>query len=59
MEKILWHKNMNHIIVIVTASIENWLELWCQRNDIKLIGTKLELKDGKICKLFFQKLFWA
>ncbi len=46
MERIAWHKEQGHKIVIVSASIECWLKPWCDRNDLELIATKLEFQDG-------------
>ena len=44
-EKINWHKNQGHKVVVVSASIECWLRPWCERNNLELIATKLEIKD--------------
>ena len=46
MEKIAWHKEQGHKIVIVSASIECWLKPWCDRNNLDLVATKIETKDG-------------
>jgi phosphatidylglycerophosphatase C len=35
-------------IVIVSASIENWLQPCCTKNNIKLIATKLQIVDNKL-----------
>lgn len=35
-------------IVIVSASAENWLSGWCNELNISYIGTKLEVRQGKI-----------
>jgi phosphatidylglycerophosphatase C len=35
-------------IVIVSASIENWLQPCCIKNNIKLIATKLQIVDNKL-----------
>ncbi len=45
-EKIAWHKEQGHTIVIVSASIECWLKPWCDKNGLDLIATKIEMKDG-------------
>ena len=44
-EKINWHKNQGHKVVVVSASIEFWLRPWCEKNGLELIATKLEIKD--------------
>jgi HAD superfamily hydrolase (TIGR01490 family) len=46
MEKIAWHKEQGHKIVIVSASIECWLKPWCNENNLELIATKLDIKNG-------------
>ena len=46
MEKITWHKEQGHKIVIVSASIECWLKPWCDKHGLDLIATKLEIQDG-------------
>ncbi len=44
-ERINWHKNQGHKLVVVSASIECWLRPWCEKNGLELIATKLEIKD--------------
>ncbi|WP_148571065.1 HAD-IB family hydrolase [Aliarcobacter cryaerophilus] len=44
-EKINWHKNQGHKVVVVSASIDCWLRPWCEKNGLELIATKLEIKD--------------
>ncbi len=55
MEKIAWHKEQGHKIVIVSASIECWLKPWCNENHLDLIATKLEIKDNIITGKFLTK----
>ena len=55
MEKIAWHKEQGHKIVIVSASIECWLKPWCDKNDLDLIATKLEIHDGIVTGKFLTK----
>jgi HAD superfamily hydrolase (TIGR01490 family) len=54
-ERIYWHKKQNHKVIIVSASIEEWLEPWCQKNDLELLATKLEFKNGIVSGKFFTK----
>ena len=54
-EKIAWHQKQGHKIVIVSASIENWLKKWCDQKNIELIATQLEIKDGKVTGKFSTK----
>lgn len=51
-EKIKWHQQQGHEIVIVSASMENWLISWCEKNCINLISTKLEIKNSKLSGRF-------
>ncbi len=46
--KIKWHKKKNHQIVVVSASIENWVKPWCEMHNLKFIATKLEVSNKKI-----------
>lgn len=46
MEKIAWHKDQGHKVVIVSASIEFWLKPWCDKNDLGVIATKIEIQGG-------------
>ncbi len=55
MEKIVWYKEQGHKIVIVSASIECWLKPWCDENNLDLIATKLEIKDGIVTGKFLTK----
>ncbi|MDO9304259.1 MAG: HAD family hydrolase [Sulfuricurvum sp.] len=48
MEKISWHKEQGHKVVIVSASIECWLKPWCDKNGFDLIATKIEMHDGVV-----------
>lgn len=51
-EKIEWHQKQGHKVVIVSASIENWLQSWCAQNNLQLIATKLEIRNNKITGSF-------
>jgi len=46
MEKIAWHKEQGHKIVVVSASIECWLKPWCDKHDLELIATNIEMKNS-------------
>jgi phosphatidylglycerophosphatase C len=54
-EKIRWHQNQGHQVVIVSASIESWLRAWCDKNNIELIATRLEVKGRKLTGKFATK----
>ena len=55
MEKISWHKEQGHTVAVVSASIECWLKPWCDRNDLDLVATKIEIKDGLVTGRFLTK----
>ena len=42
----------NSEIVIVSASISNYLKIWCKSMNFKLISTELEVKDDKLTGKF-------
>jgi len=48
MMKIADHKKNGDIIVVVSASPEEWLRPWCNRNSVELIGTRLEVINDQI-----------
>lgn len=48
MQKIVWHQERGDKVVVVSASIECWLKPWCEQNNLDLIATKMEMKDGII-----------
>ncbi len=54
-ERIKWHQNQCHTVVIVSASIECWLQKWCENYNIELISTRIEFVDGKITGKFATK----
>lgn len=55
MEKIAWHKDQGHTVVVVSASIECWLKPWCDKNNIDLIATHLEIENEKLTGKFATK----
>jgi HAD superfamily hydrolase (TIGR01490 family) len=48
MERIAWHKKKGDAVVIVSASLEVILQPWCQRNDLALLATQLEVIDNRV-----------
>jgi phosphatidylglycerophosphatase C len=47
-QEILKLQNDNFIVVIVSASPENWIRHWCKERNLILIATELEIMDGRI-----------
>lgn len=55
LDRIRWHQEQDHKVVIVTASLENWIKKWTDKKNMQLIATKLEIKDNKISGHFATK----
>jgi phosphatidylglycerophosphatase C len=47
-DRIHWHQHQGHDVVIVSASVNYWIEPWCQALTLPLISTRLETRDGKL-----------
>lgn len=47
MERIAWHRSRGDRIVVVSASAEEWVGIWCAMQGMEAIGTRLELADGR------------
>ncbi len=47
-EKLKWHMNRQHQVVVVSASADLWIMEWCKKLNIECISTQLETKQGKI-----------
>lgn len=52
LKKLNWHKEMKHEVVIVTASIEEWIKPWARKVGVYLIATRLERKNGYLTGRF-------
>jgi len=52
LEKILWHQEQGHKVVLVSASLKQWLEPWCNEHNIDLICTELEIKNNQLTGKF-------
>ena len=53
--KITEHQTNKHQIVVVSASIENYLQEWCKNNQFDCIATQIEIKNQKITGKFLSK----
>jgi len=51
--KIQWHKSQGDKIVIVSASLDVYLKHWCNNNELELICTELEVKNGLITGKYY------
>lgn len=54
-ERIKWHQQQQHKVVLVSASMQSWLQAWCNELDIELISTQLEIDNGRLSGLFATK----
>jgi len=45
----------NDKVVIVSASLDNYLRPWCEKNNFDLLATELEHKNGKLTGKFHTK----
>ncbi len=52
LERIRWHQTHGDRIIVVSASIETWIEAWCQKEGIELLATRLETSEGIITGRF-------
>lgn len=52
LEKLRWHKKKNHRVIVVSASIFEWVNPWCKSENIECISTKLVVKNQKIIGKF-------
>ncbi|MEJ7769036.1 MAG: HAD-IB family hydrolase [Chitinophagaceae bacterium] len=48
MQEIERMKKSDTTVVIVSASAENWIRRWAEKNELELLGTKLATAGGKI-----------
>lgn len=48
-------REQGYYVVVVTASAENWVSPWCNNRGIACIGTRLEVKEGRITGLIAGK----
>ena len=46
LDRIAWHKEQGHRIIVVTASCDAWLGDWTRQMDWEILCTEMELKDG-------------
>lgn len=54
--KLLWHIDRGDLVFIVSASIENWIIPWADRNNIPtVIATQIEIVNGVVTGKFKSK----
>jgi HAD superfamily hydrolase (TIGR01490 family) len=47
-QKLEWHKEKGHRVILVSASFEDYLKYWVKLYNIEVIGTKLEWRNNQI-----------
>jgi HAD superfamily hydrolase (TIGR01490 family) len=55
LDKLLWHKNQGHHVVIVTASFKEWIKPWSDKFEVDVISSELEFNDDIITGKIFNK----
>ncbi len=45
-KRIKWHEDRGHRVIVVTASINAWIDAWSIVNDLELISSRIEFRDG-------------
>jgi HAD superfamily hydrolase (TIGR01490 family) len=48
LERIAWHKAQDDVVVVVSASLDVYLEAWCRQQSLDLICTQLEARNGTL-----------
>ncbi len=48
LKRIEHHREAGHRIIVVTASVDYWVQPWTDTQEIELIATRIEEKDGII-----------
>lgn len=43
-----WHRDQGHRVIVISASIADWIRPWTERQGIELLATELERVDGRI-----------
>ncbi len=59
LNKIQWHKDKGHAVVVVTASLEYYLSGWCEAQKVNLLGTKISFEEEKVTGLLDGPNCWG
>jgi HAD superfamily hydrolase (TIGR01490 family) len=46
LEKLQWHREQGHEVVIVSATPSVWIRIWANELNIRVIATELEVNEG-------------
>ncbi|NLI76922.1 MAG: HAD family hydrolase [Candidatus Riflebacteria bacterium] len=50
--RLAWHRDQGHVVAVVSATFEFYLEPWCREQGIHLLGTAVEMTDGVVTGRF-------
>ena len=45
-EKLEWHQSQGDRVIVVSASMEDWLKPWCDNREVELLATRLASENG-------------
>src|SRR5690606_8466957 len=48
LEQIRWHKAQGHTVTVVSASIDLYLQHWCEQLGVQMICNRLEVRDNRL-----------
>lgn len=52
LDKLNWHKKQGHTVIIISASISNWIKPWAAQHSVdRVISSEIQLKNGKLTGL--------
>jgi HAD superfamily hydrolase (TIGR01490 family) len=52
LQRIIWHKQQGHRVVVISASLKCWLQRWCEKLGVELICTRMEVINGHLTGRF-------
>ncbi len=59
MSRLAWHQKLGHRVILVSASLTDYLRFWCSRHNIELISTRLEQSNGTLTGRFATPNCWG
>ena len=45
LQRIQWHQDQGHKVVVASASIKSWLDNWCKSQAVDLVSTEIEMQN--------------
>jgi HAD superfamily hydrolase (TIGR01490 family) len=52
LDKINWHRSKHHRVIVVSASVEEWIRPWTESMHIELLCTEMEVNDNRLTGKF-------